>query len=449
LVAKKPFFWLCRAVIYPLVALIYRIYRAAKKAVMAVMEPMKDRAMSLLANRHAIHAVVIVVAFIVTATNIHASSGASPQPDAAAPRSIIGDLAQDGGNGIVVEDSQATSNVNGADVTYLGGQALSTQDEVASASATDGTDSSDGTDSIDGASADQYDDSETTDNGIAGPLSNAVRVQPQAGTGEEQPSTRTQIETYVVADGDTLGTIAEKYGLKIETLLVANGLSGRSIIHAGQSLKILPLDGVVYTTRKGDTLARIAKTYDTDPQKIIDANGLADGGSLSSGLELILPDGKLPAPPPPKRPTQIASGIKNILIPPPSAAASALGMIWPTAVHRITQYFGQRLTSRFHTGVDIAGPQGTPIYAADDGVVLIAGWNRGGYGNMVIIDHGGGFFTRYGHASKLLVQAGDSVTKGQVIALMGTTGRSTGPHLHFEVMTGDPSHRVNPLGYVK
>jgi murein DD-endopeptidase MepM/ murein hydrolase activator NlpD len=82
-------------------------------------------------------------------------------------------------------------------------------------------------------------------------------------------------------------------------------------------------------------------------------------------------------------------------------------------------------------------------------VVAVSGWNSGGYGNMIIIDHGGGLFTRYGHASKLLVKAGDTVKKGDVIMLVGSTGHSTGPHLHFEVMTGDPHHRVNPLEYVR
>lgn len=124
-------------------------------------------------------------------------------------------------------------------------------------------------------------------------------------------------------------------------------------------------------------------------------------------------------------------------------------MIWPTAARRITQYFGHYRGGSRHTGVDIAGPIGTAIYAADDGVVALSGWNSGGYGNMVLIDHGGGIYTRYGHASKLLVRAGDAVKRGDVIALIGSTGHSTGPHLHFEVMTGNPHNRKNPLEYVR
>jgi murein DD-endopeptidase MepM/ murein hydrolase activator NlpD len=118
-------------------------------------------------------------------------------------------------------------------------------------------------------------------------------------------------------------------------------------------------------------------------------------------------------------------------------------MIWPTPGRRITQYY-----SWSHQGLDIGDKIGTPLYAADDGVVIIAqgGWN-GGYGNTILLDHGGGKRTRYGHASKLFVKVGDEVKKGETIAAMGSTGRSTGPHLHFEVLVNGT--RYNPLNYIK
>ena len=118
-------------------------------------------------------------------------------------------------------------------------------------------------------------------------------------------------------------------------------------------------------------------------------------------------------------------------------------MAWPTNGHTITQYFSWR-----HPGVDIANHIGTPVYAADSGVVLIAqGGYNGGYGNTIVIDHGGGKKTRYGHASRLLVKPGQVVEKGEEIMLMGSTGRSTGPHLHFEVIINGAKY--NPLSYVR
>jgi len=106
-----------------------------------------------------------------------------------------------------------------------------------------------------------------------------------------------------------------------------------------------------------------------------------------------------------------------------------------------------RGSAAMHPGIDLAGPYGTPIYATADGTVLRAGWNSGGYGNLIEIDHGRGIATRYGHLSQVLVQAGAHITRGQLIARMGSTGRSTGSHLHYEVrIEGRP---VNPIPFMK
>ncbi len=117
-------------------------------------------------------------------------------------------------------------------------------------------------------------------------------------------------------------------------------------------------------------------------------------------------------------------------------------LLWPTSGHVVTQYYGWK-----HTGIDIDGDYSSPLYAAADGVVETAGWNSGGYGLQIIVDHPNGMKTRYAHSSKLFVKVGDSVKKGQVIAMMGTTGRSTGTHLHFEVYTNNK--RANPLSYIR
>ena len=123
---------------------------------------------------------------------------------------------------------------------------------------------------------------------------------------------------------------------------------------------------------------------------------------------------------------------------------------WPSVSSTITSPYGTRVHPitgkvRRHAGVDIGASYGTNIYAANSGTVIVAGWNSGGYGNYVVIDHGGGYTTLYGHCSSLLVSKGQTVTKGQVIAKVGSTGMSSGPHLHFEVLVNGST--TNPMSY--
>ena len=128
------------------------------------------------------------------------------------------------------------------------------------------------------------------------------------------------------------------------------------------------------------------------------------------------------------------------------AADSHMPSIWPTT-GVVTSPYGLRWGgSDFHPGIDIANDMGTPIVATADGVVDYAGWNAGGYGNMVDINHGNGIMTRYGHASQVVVSAGQQVKRGQLIAYMGSTGFSTGPHVHYEVIIN--GQRVNPISYL-
>lgn len=428
---RKPFFWLIKAIINPIFALLYLGYRHIKKGLSAVSVPARDGAMHLLANRYAIHAVVIALTFAVTATNLYASDAASPQSDET-PTSILGGLTQNEEEAVVVEEANTESVNAAAEVSYLGSQALTTHDAAMD-------------EEYVGSDEGEVFEDDPSELEIVSAMAYAVRVQPHLEE-ESAPPTRTRVEEYVVAEGDTLGSIARNFGLRTETLLAANGLTARSLIRPGQVLRILPVDGIIYKVKSGDTISKIAKTYGSDVEKILEMNGLSDGATLAKGDDLILPDGRLPAPPPPKAPARIATDIKKVFVPDPPADRQGTGqMLWPTAARRITQYYrGSR-----HTGVDIAGPTGTAIYASDDGVVAISGWNRGGYGNMILVDHGNGLYTRYAHASKNLVRAGDTVKRGDVIALMGSTGRSTGPHLHFEVMRKAPSNRVNPFDYVR
>jgi len=194
--------------------------------------------------------------------------------------------------------------------------------------------------------------------------------------------------------------------------------------------------------KKGDTLTKIAKKYDVDEiEEVIEFNKLADASDLIVGQKLILPGGTQPRAAPVYRTT---GRLATVAAPVPSIAVPAGTLYaWPATVSRITQYFGWR-----HKGLDIAGPIGTPIIASRSGNVTRArcGWN-GGYGCHVILDHGDDVQTLYAHASRIYVDVGEVVDQGQTIAGMGSTGRSSGSHLHFEVRVGGRTQ--NPLKYVR
>lgn len=253
---------------------------------------------------------------------------------------------------------------------------------------------------------------------------------------------RTEVVLYAVQQGDVIGSIATRFSVSVETILWANNLTVRSYIRPGDQLKILPVDGVTHTVKRGDTVTKIARAYGSTDKEIITFNRLqTDGTDIVVGEQLIVPGGKISAP---VQTVPRSTALSSVAAPPPSIAAPAgSGYLWPAGVRRITQYYGLR-----HTGVDIAGPVGTAIYAVRAGVVIRSqsGWN-GGYGNYIIIDHGGGVTSLYGHATKLFVSVGDQVVQGQTIASVGSTGRSTGPHLHFEIRVNGA--RQNPLKYVR
>lgn len=243
---------------------------------------------------------------------------------------------------------------------------------------------------------------------------------------------------YAVQSGDNLIFLSQKFNITVDTILVENKITVRTVLRPGDVLSILPVSGVSHKVKKGDNLAKVAALYKADKQRIADFNNLPDE-NLPVGQTIIIPEGRIPYTPPATaaaRPAQVAGGRPTSLI------TLQRGMLWPTVSRRVSQYFKWR-----HPGIDIALPTGNPIYASDDGVVTKSGWNSGGYGYMILIDHENGIVTRYGHASKLFVKVGERVSKGDVIALIGSTGRSTGPHVHFEIYVNGV--RVNPLYYVK
>lgn len=245
--------------------------------------------------------------------------------------------------------------------------------------------------------------------------------------------------TYVVQSGDVIGKIAEKFGISANTILWENDLSWNSTIRPGQKLIILPDSGITHEVASGDTILAIAKKYQTDADNIVEHNKLADASDIRTGDLLFIPDGV--------RPTRVVSSYKPIAsvysdeTVAPAQTDTGTKLLWPALSHRITQYYHWG-----HHAIDIGDKTGTPIYAAEAGKVERAGWNTG-YGYNIIVNHGNGIKTLYAHASKMLVQAGDSVARGETIGLVGSTGWSTGPHIHFEVRLN--GIKQNPLNYIK
>jgi len=235
----------------------------------------------------------------------------------------------------------------------------------------------------------------------------------------ERPKNST-ISIYVVQTGDTLSDIAEMFDVSVNTIKWANDIPPSGTIRVGQTLTILPVTGIKYTIKKGDTLASIAKKYDGDAQEIANFNGIE--GALSAGTEIIIPDGVVPA----TAKTAVKKGSSGVSV---GTSAPSGYYLRPVA--------GGKRTQGIHgyNGIDIGAAHGTPILASASGQVIIAkgsGWN-GGYGQYVVIKHDNGTQTLYAHASSVIVSAGQTVQQGQVIAYMGSTGKSTGTHLHFEV----------------
>lgn len=246
---------------------------------------------------------------------------------------------------------------------------------------------------------------------------------------------RDKVLDYEVKQGDTISKIAEQFAISEDTILWENDLSANSKLREGQKVKILPVSGIAHEVEGGDTIYSIGKKYQANAQAIIDFpfNDIGDDFQLRAGQVLIVPDGAPPAKPK-AAPTQyLAEKPLNI------ANLGNARFIWP-AVGQMAQYF-----SWYHPGLDISNLAGGPIYASDSGTVTVAGWpDNSGYGNRIMVDHGNGFTTLYAHLSAIYVSVGQRVTKGDVIGQMGSTGRSTGTHLHIEIRQNGAA--LNPLG---
>lgn len=259
--------------------------------------------------------------------------------------------------------------------------------------------------------------------------------------------TRTGIEEYIVREGDTVSSIAERFGVSAGTILWENKMGPYDVIRPGKTLVILPVSGVTYRVARGETLEQIAKKFNVDADRIAEYNEAAIGGKkLAVGVSLVIPGGRPYIAPRPTAPASSRSVARTSVPKPssalPSAPKTGTRLLWPTVSHHINQYYSLR-----HTGLDIHGTLSTPIYASDDGVAVVVEYKKTGYGLSIVLDHGNGLRTRYAHASQIFITQGETVTRGQIIAMVGSTGRSTGPHLHYEVLVA--GRRVNPFGYTR
>ncbi len=240
-----------------------------------------------------------------------------------------------------------------------------------------------------------------------------------------------EIEYYIVQSGDTLSAIATNFGVSINTILWENNLSLNSYIRPGDKLAILPISGVSYIIQSGDTLSSIATKFNTTVNKILSFNNLKSASVIKTRQKIIIPGGKLGYTPISRTRSIYSSS---------SVSPSIKNFLWPASSKRITQYYHWR-----HHAIDIGGKTGQPIYAARAGRVEKAGWSTG-YGYNLVINHGGGVKTLYAHASQLYVKRGQQVEQGEIIGAVGSTGWSTGPHIHFEIIIN--GSKVNPLSYL-
>ncbi len=238
-------------------------------------------------------------------------------------------------------------------------------------------------------------------------------------------SEKLQVAEHRVKKTETLGRIAKQYGVSIDTICGSNNLRTYDFVGVGTVLKIPNKDGIMYKMAKGENLVNIAVRYRVSLKKILDENNIKNPDFVPLNMKLFIPDAKP----------------QNIII----------GFIWPTGARQITCGYGWRRNpfnyriKEFHQGLDIRSIYNW-IKASKYGQVTFTGW-LGGYGNAIIVAHPGGWKTLYGHLSKIIVRSGQYVKQGQSIAKSGNTGRSTGPHLHFEIIKN--GQHKNPYYYIK
>ena len=273
---------------------------------------------------------------------------------------------------------------------------------------------------------------------------------------------RVDVLVYTVEQGDSLFGIAETFGLKPETILWGNFdtlADNPHTLQPGQELNILPINGTYHEWRDGESLIKVAEYYGVDPLEIIQWPGNKidiydfdiDNPIFAAGQQLIVPGGAREL---------VDYGPPAITRNNPAIAATygpghcgtiytgSVGVgvfLWPTTERWISGY--DYNPGANHPAIDIAGSIGNPVWASDNGVIVYSGWSNYGYGNLVVIDHGNGWQTLYAHLNSISVGCGQSVNQGQGIGGLGSTGNSSGAHLHFEMIY--MGSKVNPWNFLQ
>jgi murein DD-endopeptidase MepM/ murein hydrolase activator NlpD len=410
----RPLAWFGRSVLFRALVPVYRRYHQLKQRLEGFFAASRNSWIYPFTTRYLIHVVVVLITFAVAANSVFARE---TKVEEFGSRTLLSTFFQDGG-------------VEADTVEY----ALPAPQVELSALTREGT-------------VDRYHrtdvDADTNQRAylaIVRQETNGEVVAKAASPVTDAAGTpRSSIVEYSVQGGETLGLIAERYGISANTLRWANGLDDRALIKPGQILKVPPTSGVLHTVASGDTIEKIAQKYHTDATGILDYNRLANASAIDVGSQLVIPGGKIDPPKAPIVP-RVPSSSGNDSGPRPANARNVgTGLFWPTPSHRINQGYSYR-----HGGIDIDSDR-SPIYASAAGRVVRTNWGRG-YGNNIIIDHGNGLTTLYAHLSKSFVGVGESIEKGETIGISGCTGWCTGDHLHFEVWIS--GQRTNPFNYL-
>lgn len=415
----KPLLWFSKTVLFSFAVKIYKIAFFIKiRGWDKIYAPIKVKIIYPLTRRYVTHTVIALIALLSVVSSLSAKAASLENVEQIGKKSILYTLSYSGDSEFN-DFVQETADVGGIKTTsYLEDVGISLPTTTLNSENFSG------------------------DLPIIARENDSALLNPNISSIADSGS-RTKIIDYQVLGGDTIGTIAEKFSISVNTILWANSLTATSTIRPGDKLVILPTSGVLHKVKSGDTVDKIAKYYSADAEKILESNALPDTSDIKIGEYIMVPDGKVPAPTPAPAPRTNVASRNTVNIPSRTTPVPTSGkMLWPNGCSRISQYFGWR-----HTGVDIACPAGTPILAADDGVVTRVQYIETGYGHNVMIDHGDGVVTLYGHMSKIFVKKDETVKRGQQIGLEGSTGRSTGPHLHFEVRINGKIY--NPLNYIK
>jgi LysM repeat protein len=425
----RPWRWLLRLLFYKVAVRIYSWYFFVVKKL--GWQRAKESPIVLLIKQKFIHVLVIGMTILLLAINLSGKTNATDVVNSPA-KTILADLVgsefdsvdQDSvDQQLIVETINQNETVPTAEQSYVDNMGTLRAQPQAEMNSTE-----------------EEEILQTIQNGSS-------LVKPNIATTRITKRPRTEVITYAVQIGDTISTIAEDFEVSVNTILWENGLTAFSLIRPGDTLRIPPQTGVTHQVARGETLASIAQKYGVDINQILAANNLSVGSKIAMGSKIFIPNGKKITIVPRAVAITTANSytglsvITSIIRGKNASPVSGNKMNWPAGVRTITQYFSWR-----HPAVDIAGPIGTPIYAADAGTIEFEGWGTG-YGNEIVVNHGGGKKTRYGHMSKFIAKKGEEVSKGQVIGLMGSTGWSTGPHVHFEIMIN--SSKYNPLNYIR